>query len=164
MAESVQIQSVSHRHEAIADMFLAFPHLRKQDIAAKLGVSKEWLSIVINSDVFKEYWSARRASYEGLLREKLVGAQLQLALDTYNRLSQMVGNPECKEEFVLNVAEHNLKVLGYEPRKTARVTEEKVQEYSQPVNAALVASARETMRRTVTVSQEVPLESLAGPA
>lgn len=154
MAESVQILSVSHRHQAIADYLLANPEMRKQDCAKAIGVSKEWLSIVINSDVFKEYWQTRRAAHEAHMREQICGAQLKLLLATYERLNDEVTNAEAKPDFVLAVAKHGNDFMGYSPKGSTRVTEEKIMEYSHPIDSSALADARAKMTRRVTQTIE----------
>lgn len=47
-------------HMIVADMLIGEPHLRQGEIAARLGRSQTWLSIVINGDAFKEYLATRR--------------------------------------------------------------------------------------------------------
>jgi hypothetical protein len=158
MAESVQIVSVSHKHAAFADAMLADPTKTKTQLAKEFGVSLSWFSIVTNSDAFREYFDQRRKDHDKELREQITRAQLNLSLKTYAQLETAVEAVDVKPEFLLNTAEHTMKALGYEPRKTGRIIEERTLETSQPVDAGLLADARARMTRKVThvIEQDAP--------
>lgn len=156
MAESVQILSISHRHAAIADLMLAEPTLRKGEVAKRMGVSQSWLSIVINSDTFKEYWASRRGSFEQEMREKLLRQQLSVASKVYDKMDGMLDNEDLKPQEVLATGDHILKALGYEPRGKTRVTETKTIEHSVDADVLADARARMTRRQTVTIEHEAP--------
>ena len=55
-----QIPKVMHTHEAIVDLMVAHPQMQKQEIAAKLGFTPTYVSIVTGSDAFKVRLAARR--------------------------------------------------------------------------------------------------------
>ena len=84
MAASIQVKAVNWRHEALADIMLTEPELKLYEIAQRLGISLAWLSIVKNSDVFKDYWTIRRQAHaDGLtagIKEK-AAAITELSLD-----------------------------------------------------------------------------------
>lgn len=63
MAASVQITKVNWWHERLADKMLSEPHLTLTEIAKQLGCTLTWLSIVKNSDVFKDYWCLRSKAH-----------------------------------------------------------------------------------------------------
>ena len=56
----VQIKAVSWQHEALADLMITEPHLSLGDYAKRLGFTLTWLSVVKNSDSFKDYFAIRR--------------------------------------------------------------------------------------------------------
>lgn len=60
MAQSVQIKAVSWQHEAMADLMITEPHLSLGEVAKRLGFSLPWISVVKNSDSFKDYFALRR--------------------------------------------------------------------------------------------------------
>jgi hypothetical protein len=166
MAESVQVQAVSSRHEAFADALLANPGMRKQDIAKMFNVSPVWFSIVTNSDVFKEYFEARRAGFNDELRKQLVQRQLEVGIKSYDRLNDMLDDPELKPEHALAAVDRTLKFAGYEPRSPgSRTTEERILELEHPVDAGALANARAKMTRRITQTIEhganAPGDSLA---
>lgn len=60
------------------------PHLTLGEIAERLGISAAWLSIVKNSDSFKDYWTLRSRAHSDAItagiREK-AAALTELSLD-----------------------------------------------------------------------------------
>lgn len=62
MAERVQIQSLTPRHEAIMVFLIANPMMKRGDVARTFGVTQTWLSTLLNSDAF-------RARYDELQKE-----------------------------------------------------------------------------------------------
>jgi hypothetical protein len=64
MAQSAhQIQKLSYKHHRIMDYMIANPRLRMGEIAKELGFSLSWMSIVVNTDLFKEELLRRRAAF-----------------------------------------------------------------------------------------------------
>ena len=55
------LQRVRYSHEAMADMLLANPWISQNEVAEHFGRTATWISIVINSDAFQAYYSARKA-------------------------------------------------------------------------------------------------------
>ena len=60
-------------HELVIDMWLIEPTLTQRDIAAKLGKSEFWLSVVVNGDAFKERFAQRK----GDLVDPTISAQAE---------------------------------------------------------------------------------------
>lgn len=159
MAE-VQIQSMSHRHMAIADWLLSNPERKLSVCAMEMGVSQSWLSIVIHSDLFREYFAQRRAMHEMGLRERIVGAQLKVTLSALAALDSLMESDEVDGRLVLDTAERIANQLGFSPRASARVIEERTQEITAPVSAGILAEARERMRRTVITERPATLDDM----
>lgn len=84
MAQSVQIKAVSWQHEALADLMITEPQLSLGDIAKRLGFTLTWISVVKNSDSFKDYYAIRRKLHSDSLtlgiKEK-AAAIAELSLD-----------------------------------------------------------------------------------
>lgn len=151
MAE-VQIQALSHRHREIADWLLANPQVKNlQELANYMRISRSWLSIVMQSDVFKEYFDRRRASHESDLREKITNKQLQVTLNALNKLDDIIADDEVDDRLIFDIATKTAQNLGFQPRARVSVTEERVQELSRPVDAGTLAQARETIRRITRI-------------
>lgn len=54
------IEKVSYTHDAMIDLIVANPAISQGQIAAHFGYSQTWVSIVFNSDAFKERLEARK--------------------------------------------------------------------------------------------------------
>jgi hypothetical protein len=120
MADSKpDLQRMRVKHHAIAQYLLANPTTTQKEIAAEFGISQAWLSIVINSDCFREYLANADAEFrhEVLipLREKLVGVASRAVEKVGEALE--VGSPD----YALEVADMALHKLGYAPNKGPEV-------------------------------------------
>ena len=162
MAE-VQIQSMSHRHKAIADFLLTHPDVKNLDILCRqMNISRPWLSVVMQSDVFKEYFEKRRREWEKEMVGQIGNQQLALMHKAYDKLLGMMDSEDTDPRLIFDVAHKTAeRLFGKTPMAT--VKEEKIQEVSRPVDAGTLGQAREILRRTVTTTKEVPLEQLPAP-
>lgn len=61
MAEN-QIATVRYTHDAMIDTIIACPEVSGKELAAIFGYSQTWISIIINSDAFKERLTERKAN------------------------------------------------------------------------------------------------------
>lgn len=113
MAESSQIQKMSHMHVAILDYMVANPKVKKGDVAKEFGVTGTWLSIVINSNAFQEMLRQRQNEFFGEvvvpIREKMLG----IVDATLDRLAGKVELMETRE--ALETADTLLHRLGFAP-------------------------------------------------
>lgn len=159
----VQIQSISHRHEAIADWLLAHPNVKSLELLANhMNVSRPWLSVIMNSDVFKEYFEKRRKSWEVGMHERIGVHQLKVLEKAWAKLGDLVEDEDTDPRLVFDVAHKTAERLFGKTSRTL-VTEEKTQEISRAVDAGTLGTAREILRRTVTTTKELPLEQLPAP-
>ena len=154
MAESVQIKAVSTRHEAIADWLLANPHKKRSELAAEMGLSESWLSIVTRSSVFIEYFRKRREEVEEDLRAKITGAQLKVTLEALEKLSAVINTDNVDGRLVLDIAEKTAARLGFEPRKS-KLVEEREQTFVRPAGRETILSAGEKITRKIISEVEV---------
>lgn len=113
MAESNSIAKLSHMHIGIMDYMVANPQVSKGQVAAHFGVTRTWLSIVINSHAFQDMLKQRQDQFFGAvvvpLREKMIGVADQ-ALD---RLAEKIEVMESAE--ALETADKLLHRLGFAP-------------------------------------------------
>jgi hypothetical protein len=167
MAESAQIISVSSRHKAIADWLLLYPERKLRECAEHFGVSQPWLSVVLHSKAFVEYFNNRRAGYESVLRERIQGAALEVALKAYQQLSEVLDDEsQCDGRLTLDIAEKTAKLLGFEPRASVRTRfiEETERSWLRPTTSVVLAEAREKMTRRVVkeLTVQEPVDEPAG--
>lgn len=95
MAQSIQIKAVNWRHEALADLMITSPHLTLGEIAKELGISMAWLSIVKNSDAFKDYWLIRRRQHADAVTN---GIKEKAAALTEMSLDALIQDAQVKME------------------------------------------------------------------
>jgi hypothetical protein len=90
----IQIQKVRYTHDAMIDQIILNPSVSQGELARHFGFSQGWVSIMINSDAFKERLAERKAEIvdpvlRTQLEEKLKGAANR-ALD---KLLERLDNP-----------------------------------------------------------------------
>ena len=87
MAQSAQIQKMSHKHEEILNYLLANPLMQLKEVAGHFQVTQPWLSTIIHSHAFQNQLSLRQdqvfdSAILAGLDEKL-GAAAHQTLDAY---------------------------------------------------------------------------------
>lgn len=113
MADSVQIKEVNHWHQAIADMMLANPDMKKRDIAAQLGRTPAWLSAVIHSDAFVAYYEARRVQYNQELHQNTVVKLYNVAQKAIERVDEALDDKDLDPRYALDAKDRALEKLGF---------------------------------------------------
>lgn len=142
---ATQIKSLSARHLVISEYILGNPSARMSDIARALGITPSWLSIVVNSEIFKEHIYSRSKEIGDAfflsLHEKVQGVA-HLAVE---RLGDQVAN-STDGEFLLAAADKTLGRLGMGAKGPAvNINQTNITQHNETnhVNAAIVAEARE---------------------
>ncbi len=123
MPEGFQRSNIRYRHEAIADLMIENPKWSQNAIALQLGLTPPYLSRVVTSDGFKEYFALRRMKHEAVLSTHVVERDDQSlmqkaetvaskALDAIEaKLDTQGGNLELKE--LNDTAGKALAALGF---------------------------------------------------
>lgn len=159
MAE-VQIHSISHRHKEIADWLFANPHEKNlQKLCNYMNISRGWISVVMRSDVFREYFDKRRNEHEKDLRGKIVMRQLDVTLKALDKLDDILSDDEVDDRLVLDIANKTAQNCGFAPSRGPRVSivEERTQELTaRSVDPQTLAEARETIRRITRIEHPSP--------
>ena len=113
---AVQLSNIRLRHQAIADWLIANPDRSQGECAAAFGITQAWLSVVVNSDIFREYLQSRLNEVSTpvmySLREKLMG----VAHRAVEKLGNCVDNSQ-DPEYILAAADKALHRLGYAPTR-----------------------------------------------
>lgn len=92
-----QIARVSHRHHAIIDWLLVNPHEKNLEVLCdQLNITRSWLSIVMNSDAFREEFSRRRGEFAGELQEDLIREGFETAIAANQKLREYMDAPPDK--------------------------------------------------------------------
>lgn len=112
----VQIRKVSVKHEAIADWLLTNPQRSMEECARHFGITRAWLSVVVNSQAFREMLALKgQEVFEQTvvpLRDKLNG----VAHRAVEKLGDVVDNAQ-DPKLILDIADRTLHRLGYAPSK-----------------------------------------------
>jgi hypothetical protein len=115
MAEN-QIKAMRPRHEAILNWIVANPERSMGECAAEFGVSRSWLSIIVNSQAFRDRMAERQedvfTEVVVPLRDKMAG----VAHRAYERLSEKV-EVEGDTKTLLEIADKTAHRLGYAPTR-----------------------------------------------
>lgn len=87
MAESVQLQKLSPKHENILNYIIANPLVSYGEVAGYFGVTPSWLSTIVHSDVFQDLLKRRQDEVFGTaivqdLKTKLTAAA-DMSLERY---------------------------------------------------------------------------------
>jgi len=160
MAESVQIKTVSWRHEAIIDWLLANPDVKNlQVLCNQMHVSRSWLSIVMNSDAFKEEYVRRRDEYNSLHAGAVQAKLYKASIKALDKLIVALDDEELDPRLALDTVDKTTNRLGFGPQKgNAPVVEVTQNTHMHIVDKDLLQSAREKMRQVIDVEPTPVLE------
>lgn len=113
---AVQIKKLNSFHERLADWLIANPGVRQSEAAKFFGYTEAWISTVIHSDAFQEYYQQLSSSVSSHVvvttRDRVVGLA-NLAMD---ELGERLAGSKAKDiplPQLLEVADTMLKRGGY---------------------------------------------------
>lgn len=163
-----EIKRLSIKHEAIMDYILTNPTAKVGEIAMHFNVSRGWMSIVINSDVFRQ----KLAEKQGELfqhtvipiREKMLGIA-SLGLD---KVAEDLENAQ-DVEYTRKTTESLLDRLGYGTKPAAapvgsNQNNTQINNYFS-VDPAVLNKARENFGRVTTGEKDLgPIQSAPAEA
>ncbi len=64
--------TLSERHQRLADLMLARPHLTGEELARVTGYGRAYVAQVVRADTFRTYIEQRRASLRARLEDRMV--------------------------------------------------------------------------------------------
>jgi hypothetical protein len=136
-------------------------------LAAEIGVSQSWLSIVMHSDVFVEEYTQRRMAHSKDLSRKVAEKQLSLILKALDKMELILDDDEVEDRLVLDTASQTAKLLGYSPSvgNAPHLIEERTvteRETLRQVAPGVIERARERIRK-VSISESFFGEDRALP-
>ncbi len=137
------------------DWLLSHPGEKLSFLAAEMGFSQSWVSIVLHSDTFVEEYTKRRMVHSKELTRQLIEKQLKVALKAYDKLDLILEDDEVDDRLVLDTADKTAKLLGFSPsggNAPHLLHEETITETEvlREVAPGVLERARERMRRTTT--------------
>lgn len=110
------VQKVRYTHDAMIDLIVANPSVSQNELAQFFGYSATWVSIIVNSDAFKERLSERKtelvdpkiiAGIEARL-EGLAQRSLDMLIDRLDRPGNGIKTMELVAIAKLGVGDKNL--------------------------------------------------------
>ena len=114
-AASSKIAKIKSSHDTIVDLMLCHPEMTKSHIAAKLGYTPTYLSIVTSSDAFKVRMAKRRAQFVDPIVaasvEEMFGAMTERACEVLLEKLNMPTNT-VDPQLALQAAQLGAKVAG----------------------------------------------------
>jgi hypothetical protein len=141
----VGIENMALAHEMMADEYLVNPTITQQQLAEKFGYSRNWVSEIVDSAVFKAHLARRRAELvEPVLRDEILKFR-QLSVGNAVRAAEVVRtklarpDSEISETFALRVYETHTRSLGLDKKpdegEEAEPFEERLERLSQHLSA-----------------------------
>ena len=110
-------KSLSYKYEAIIDFMLSHPHMKRGEIAVRLGFTPAYFSVLTNSDGFRARYAHRRAAMEEELKTRHVARLHQIAELAADRvvdaLTPREGEEPCDPRFANEVHSRVLGSLGF---------------------------------------------------
>ncbi len=89
-----EIKAVSYSHDGIIDIIITNPFVHGKELAAMTGYSETWLSIIRNSDSFKERLAERKAEIVDPYLTASIEAKLDaVAHRSLERLMEKLDSP-----------------------------------------------------------------------
>jgi predicted RecB family endonuclease len=114
MAQSNQIDSISHRHSMIMNWMVLNPHRSLRECADHFGITQAWLSTVIHSDVFQAEFQDKLQKIHVRCAESIPEKLRVVADIALEKLAEKISDSE-DPEFILDAADKALHRMGYAP-------------------------------------------------
>lgn len=165
MAETAEIQTVSHRHDMIMNWLIANPEKKLRDCAEYFNLSQSWLSIVIHSDVFQAKFRERQEAVFGAVAASIPEKLKGLADLVSTQLADALEKNHDKE-FTLDAFDKIMHRAGYAPQSQKVVAQNtlNVQQNNFIANKELLEMARGMMRGqivdAVTAKENTPIPEI----
>lgn len=150
-----QVKKVSFWHESIVDWELQNPDKSMGECAEYFGVTEPWLSVIRNSDIFREYSALRRGEHNENVSmsvidrvEAVAGVSLEVLEERIRAERHSIGLG-----IVNDTATMALKALGFGKKQDSRTNNTQVN-IVLSADPELLARARDKMRLANAHPQE----------
>lgn len=113
--QRAQIKRLRYSHEDCIDRIIANPGIREDELAIIYGVTKSWMTIVINSDAFKVKLAERRDELiDPVLQARINEHYAALAVKSVGVLIEKMNRPvdQIPDKLALEAAALGAKVMG----------------------------------------------------
>lgn len=162
MAASVQLNKMSVQHHRLLDYILANRTRKnwRKACCEEFGISQSWLSIVMNSDCFRERFEQRRQLHDQEMAQVIVAKQAEVGLKALQKLDAILDDDEVEDRLVADVANNAMKNLGLVPSRGVgpQLEREYTRIETQEVSPGVLMQARTTYR-SITSGEKAALPS-----
>ncbi len=160
-----QVKKVSYWHESIVDWELQNPKKSMGECAEYFNVTEAWLSVIRNSDIFKEYAALRRGEHNDNVSmsiidraEAVAGVSLEVLEERIQKERETIGLG-----IVNDTAAMALKALGFGQKQSGRGGGDTQVNIVLGADPALLARARDKMRRA-NAHRDITVDAHREPA
>jgi hypothetical protein len=168
-SRSNAVAKLNFSHEAIARWMLENPGGKMGDCARHFNYSQAWLSQVIHSNAFQEYYRGLQNGANAVVLLDIPTKLRAIASTALDGLGEAVEQamesnaPLLHREFLKETAETALKALGYGGGKTVINAGSGAVVNTLSVDAPLLARARERMQNAHSTPVERVLNATPAP-
>lgn len=156
MAQSAQIQKLNPWHVRFADWLICNPDKKLSDASKHFGRSVPWLSTVLNSDAFQDYFQELSRSHSEAIALSVREKTLGLADQAISKLQEIVETKgdDLPPAALVSIADMALKRTGH----GEAVKQPQVSLQLNLVDSGVLKAARERMR-SLTIEAQPLLEA-----
>lgn len=169
MAQSVQLQKLSPKHEAIMNWILENPERSRRECAAHFNVTETWLSIVVNSNCFQARLAEKQEVIFSVVASDIPTKLRGAAAIAIERVTELL--PGAPGDYALDAMDKTLRHLGFGAPKSGPVAAGpqgtvNVQQNFYSASPKELAEARDMMQRVGAgaVPQGALIDATAEPA
>jgi hypothetical protein len=165
MAQSNQIQSISHTHEQVMNWLIANPQKKLRECAEHFQYTQTWLSIMIHSDIFQAKLKEKQSDVFLAVMEDVPAKLRGLADVVVEQLGEQL-TKNTDKDYTLDAFDKIMHRAGYAPAsaKNPFGGQPQVQNNLYVVSADVLAQARASMapqaleKNVESVAVEVEVE------
>lgn len=163
------IKKLSWWHESIIDWMLLNPQGRLADCAVQFDVTQAWLSIIVNSDLFRVRLAARRAEMANEVGATVIEKLSGIAGQALEGIAEKIEKEKTKLPLgeLRETATMALEALGYGAKSAPHGSgASNVYNFNGPTHVSrdVLESARQRMRLVGARTADEPLLDRAPPA
>lgn len=169
MAKSLFISRITPNHEAIVNWEILHPGGTMLKCAADIGMSDNHISIIRNSDIFKDYRSKRLRKHHQNISQSVIEKTELLACTTLDVLEERINKERSNIvlEDVRSTADMALKALGFGNGGGSNTSAAANLTVVVSASPEMLQTARDRMREkgaVIEVETGTELEELPGAA
>lgn len=168
MQQSLMIQRLSHRHEALANLLVLNPHLTLREISQRIGYTQAHLSRIINSDAFRRLLAERSERIAAEVCRSIPERLTDLATLAIDKMTEQLEKTE-NPDFILDAFDQALSKLGYSGKQPAAQPAVNVQqtfvlsrEELHTARAEIISANSEEPENALPTGQSLPVYDQAG--